>query len=375
MMGRTKAARWSIGCTLSIVLASTGCREDDDSDPGSDPSVGCIGAKCDDAEDPTEADELDEVAAACAARRMDAFNPNRTAFTRDALRWSCADVPGRHPSERGQEYCEYFAIVQVPYVDQPEVLGLLLGPDFDDGTTPVSLSLDADQIDALEVDPDAIVGACVFTSWNADVEAPADDTSADVLGLPFDESVFRMRLDPNTTEAAQTLVEDCLEFIPPQGDFSDPDDPLHDPFSRACHLVADLEGTHDRKSDTIICGATVRLAECGCSLPSGGDFPRGLAPADDLGFPLGGWDGPSSLPSGCRYEERVPGSQHVVLCDLTAAQVLQNAAELKAYCQETYADDVVVHVPIPAAAVTCDPDVEADPYATGCATHPWVLEP
>jgi hypothetical protein len=374
------------GCSLLLAALSSGCRDDDDGDLGSHDTGGCIGAKCDDPQDATgtegETDAQSEtdggeedVGAACEARRTDAFNPNRLGFIQDALRWSCADVPGRPPDERGQEYCEYFAIVQVPYDPEPHVLGMLLGPDFSDGHTPVSLELATDQIEALESNPDEIVGACVFTSWNSDIEGPLDHDDRDIFGVAFDDEVFRMKHDPNSNEAAQALVEDCLEFIPPHGDFTDPDDPLHDPFLRACHLVAELEGTQDRKSDTIICGGTVRLAECGCSIEGGTALPVGLAPADVLGFPLGGWDGPDVLPPGCRFEALVPDSQNVVVCDLTAAQVVQNASELKAYCQDVFADDVVVHVPVPASLVVCDPDPDGDPYANSCSAYPWVLEP
>lgn len=376
----TTANRWAMMCGLVIALALPGCRDADEGDLGSEDTGGCVGAKCDDPEEGTDSTGedttgTDDVAAACEARHVDAFNPNRLAFTQDALRWSCADIVGRHPSERGQEYCEYFAIVQVPYVDQPAVLGMLLGPDFDDGHTPVELELDADQIEAFEENPDAIVGACVFTSWNADIDASSDPGGREILGVPFSEEVFRMKHDPNSNEAAQVLVEDCLEFLPPHGDLRDPDDPLHDPFLRACHLVAELEGTQDRKSDTIICGATVRLAECGCSTSDGSELATALAPADELGFPLGGWDGLGMLPSGCRFEALDPDSQNVVVCDLTAAQVVQNASELKAYCQDVYADDVVVHIPIPTSSVECNPDPDSDPYATGCSAYPWVLEP
>jgi hypothetical protein len=373
-------------CSVLATLLLSGCRDDDDGG-GDDATVGCIGAKCDDPGDATGStggetdgettDDGDDqsVEAVCEARRTDAFNPNRMGFTQDALRWSCADVPGRPPAERGQEYCEYFAIVQVPYEPEPRVLGMLLGPDFSDGHTPVSLELGTDQIEALEASPDAVVGACVFTSWNADIDGAFEPDDRELFGVPLDHEVFRMKHDPNTNDAAQALIEDCLEFIPPHGDFSDPDDPLHDPFLRACHLVAELEGTQDRKSDTIICGGTVRLAECGCSVDGGGELPAGLAPADVLGFPLGGWDGLDVLPPGCRFEELVAESHNVVVCDLTAAQVVQNAAEVKAFCQEVFADDIVVHVPVPASAVECDPDPDSDPYAVGCSATPWVLEP
>ena len=62
--------------------------------------------KCDLPDDPAEV--------SCTKRRADAYTEARSAFTEGFLRWSCADVAGVTEDDRGQEYCEYFAIAQLP---------------------------------------------------------------------------------------------------------------------------------------------------------------------------------------------------------------------------------------------------------------------
>jgi hypothetical protein len=372
------------------MLALAGCRDAADAD---DDDAVCTSAKCDALDESssdagsTTADETDtapepsELDMACFERRDDAFNPNRLAFTDGALRWSCADVDSTPSGERGQEYCEYFSIVALPpspsYPNpEPLVLGRNLGVDAADGQTPIPLDLDSEQVAALENAGDSIVGACVFTSWNADIEAPCGDTcdAGDVLGVPVEPEVFRMKFDPNTNEAALALIEDCTGLLPTEGDPTDPEDPYHDPFFRSCHLNADVNETQHRKSDNVICAASVRLAECGCAVASGAPLAETLAPPADLGFRLGGWSGPEALPLGCRYQDIVEGGNALVVCDLTGSEVLQNAAELKSYCRDRYADDVVVHIAVDATAIVCEPPTDG-PYAEGCPPHPWVLTP
>jgi hypothetical protein len=378
-----------VAATLLGVAALTACRDDD---AAANDDAACASAKCDAVEESGTAGdsgtteggttvEPSEVDAACWERRDDAYNPNRLAFTTDALRWSCSDIDSTPAADRGQEYCEYFGVVTLPPspsypTPEPQVLGRLLGPDGIDGETPIPLELDSEQIAALENAADSVVGACVFTSWNADIDAPCGDACEvePVLGLPVDTETFRMKFDPNTNEAALALVEDCMDLLPTEGDASDPDDPYHDPFFRACHLNADINETQYRKSDNIICSASVRLAECGCEVADGTPIAEALAPPSDLGFRLGGWAGASELPPGCRYHDVVDGAQTLVVCDLTGAEVLQNAAELKSYCRDRYADDVVVHIAVAADAIVCEPP-EGGPYAEGCPSQPWVLGP
>lgn len=374
---------------LGLALGCKGGGSGNDDDPA------CTSAKCDaleesssgsgttdpDTESGTTGEPPSELDQACWERHDDAFNPNRLAFTTTALRWSCADVDSTPSVERGQEYCEYFGIVSLPpspsYPSpEPLVLGRNLGADPADGQTPIPIELDSEQVAALENAADSVVGACVFTSWNADIDADCGDAceTEPVLGVPVDAEVFRMKFDPNTNEAALALVEDCTSFLPTEGDRTDPEDPYNDPFFRSCHLNADINETQHRKSDNVICAASVRLAECGCAVTDGTPLSEALAPPTDLGFRLGGWSGATELPSGCRYEDVVEGGHTLVVCDLTGAEVLQNAAELKSYCRDRYADDVVVHIAVAADAIVCAPP-EGGPYADDCPTYPWVLEP
>ena len=386
-------------------LAPAACGEGQDG--GSGAGGECVGAKCDIAEDGSdgEAESGDDsggqtdddaggqagdqfpehLVEVCEQRRDEAFNPNRTAFSTDVLRWSCADVPGTPADERGQEYCEYFAMVQLPGAPAPELLGLIevLADSTDDDPqqtqpTPSGLELSDDEIAALEADPYAEAGRCVFTSWNADVDAcqGACNPEQEVYGISLtDTEVFRMKFEANTYNAAEELVADCMEYLPGEGDPDDPDDLYHDDFMRACELNSVINETEYRKSDNTVCASALRLAECGCYLTLRVDLPSGLSQKGKLGFPLGGWAGQDTLPAGCRYESVTAGSKQVVTCELTAVEVLDNASELKSYCAERYADDVVVHVPVPAAAVRCEPSPEQDTYASTCSEEPWNLQP
>src|SRR5688572_6858155 len=167
----------------------------------------CANGHCDLPDDPAEV--------SCSMRRSDAFNENRYAFDESFLRWSCADVAGVTAEDRGQEYCEYFAIAQLPETETAAtVFGKNLGPDSTYGTTPEAVELTPPQIAALEADETAVVGQCVFTSWNSDIPGPVPACDAgecpSVLGVPVDEANFRMTFDVNSADAAQILVEDCL---------------------------------------------------------------------------------------------------------------------------------------------------------------------
>ena len=71
----------------------------------------------------------------CEARKSDALDSAQKAFTKDNIRWACADVEGVNTNgrdDRGQEYCEYFAAVQLPpeteggALPQPRMTGFCL---------------------------------------------------------------------------------------------------------------------------------------------------------------------------------------------------------------------------------------------------------
>ncbi|HLU65406.1 MAG TPA: hypothetical protein VKZ63_03995 [Kofleriaceae bacterium] len=349
---------------LVALGAPAGCASD-----GGGEGPDCSGLKC----DIPEGEDAD----LCALRREDAFNENQIAFTREFLRWSCNDVPGVTGADRGQEYCEYFAIAQLPPASAdaepppPAVLGRNLGPDYTHGTTPVSLELTYEQIVALESDPTAVVGQCVFTSWNSDIPGPVpacDEAGCpEVLGVPVAEEDFRMKFDVNSMEAGKLLVEDCW-VADRAGE--------EDDFTRGCMLNAEINDTAFRKSDTTVCAATVRLAECGCEPTGPTGFSELISPEERRGFPLGTWSSVAELPAGCHFVDLGDGSQTVVTCDLAAGDVLDYALDLKARCQTLYADNVVVHVPMPAEdGVRCAPEASSSPYAGTCTATPWLLQP
>jgi hypothetical protein len=321
--------------------------------------------------DPAEAEP------ACEERKREAFNPNRGSFQHDFMRWSCADVDGRHPTERGQEYCEYFAIVQLPdgkgNLGDAHVLGLNQGEDLEDGQTPFGVELEQSDVDNLDADPYSVVGQCVFTSWNGDIEAERLP-EREIQGVPLGADVFRMKYFANTVSAAQCLIEECLEYLPPHDEAASAGISLDDDFTRGCFLNSFRNETQDRKSDSIICSSAMRLAECGCGLTTGGQFSEALSPADVLGFRLGSWEDDDAAFGPCEFVDLGDGQHNVVTCPLTAHEVLNHAAELKAYCQDTYADEIVVHVDVAAQAVLCTPDPEIEPYATTCSSTPWVVQ-
>jgi hypothetical protein len=368
---RTPLARWIrlpglFACAPLALTVLTACASEG-SDAGDDDQ--CAGEKC----DIPDGDDED----LCTLRRADAFNDNQLAFTEKYLRWSCNDVDGVTESDRGQEYCEYFAIAQLPPANEgedapaPAVLGRNLGADYTSGTTEPSIDLTFAQITALEDDPTAVVAQCVFTSWNSDIAGPlpscTETSCPDVLGIPVEEEDFRMKFEVNSMEAAQLLVEDC-SVADSEG--------TDDDFTRGCMLNADINDTAFRKSDTTVCAATIRLSECACS-PTGSDsLPEMISPTERRGFPLGTWSSLSALPTGCRFVDVGDDSQTIVTCDLTATDVLDYALDLKGRCQTKYADNVVVHVPMPpAASVSCSPEESASPYADSCPALPWLLRP
>jgi hypothetical protein len=318
---------------------------------------------------------------ACKLRRADALESAQRAYTAEAIRWSCADVEGVNTNKadnRGQEYCEYYALVRPPGDGaKTEVLGKLAGS----GTTSLSIALTDAQIDALEASPTAVVGQCVFHSWHSDIAMPAcqEGSCPQVLGYRLDAKetfevngksvtvpMFRMTLGANSNNAAKALAKDCMKASMSGAT---------DDFTRGCEMCGNLlESTGAclpwRKSDATICAGAMRLAECGCGLKAGGDLAAGLVPRSSRGFPLGTWSGIDELPAGCNFVDPGDGSQTVVSCDLTAADLMASARDPKGLCRSRYGDNVVVHVPVPADAVACTPPDGAD-----CSATPWVIEP
>jgi len=353
----------------------------------------------------------------CNARGKDALKSTNRAFTPTAVRWACSDVNGVNTNEqddRGQEYCEYFAVVQLPpeidggELPDPAEVGRLGG----DGTAQIDLT--EDQLFAVEDEvadrPSAVAGQCIFTSWHEDItqeldicddgECPSlkierESGSATLpswmesndLKMPLEGDFMRMKTSINSNVAAADLVEDCMKS-PPKGDLEDEDDPLHDNFFRGCWKSYDLFQTEWRRSDPSVCAAAVRLSECGCGVDTDGDgaaditakgeIARALVPKQPRnapitlrGFPLGTWSDADELPNGCRFVNTGDASQTLVACDLTVGDLI-GKPDLKQVCREKYGDNVVVHVPVPEAAIVCTPDPD-DQYTDSCGQLPWVI--
>jgi hypothetical protein len=421
----------------AVALLSVACGEEpiDSGDTGS----ACDGGKCD---TPTGSDDQ------CKLRMSEVLDSSNRGFTSNDIRWACADVEGVNTvgrDDRGQEYCEYFAIFQPPAEteggDRPEAVDLArnLGGGTTEGAvcfegdsnSDCRVTLTEDQQFALEDEPDAVVGSCVFTSWHADVPGPmpacADGEcgeDAQVYGFPFTEEFFRMKVGFNSNRAAADLVAECFalteldELNDGRGYIRDYDweageegDSLRNPFFRGCVGANALFGTGWRRSDPSVCTVANRLRECGCTVPGLGDIieqykaenathqlaefgrrrfsdftPIAQAalvvgdlvvpsqPAADgsitkRGFELATWDDREGLPPGCKYAETGEDSQSIVLCDITAGDLLANANDPKEFCRSAYGNNVVVHVPLPAEALECNaPD---NPQAASCGQSPW----
>ena len=400
----------------------------------------CDGGKCD---TPTGDDNQ------CKLRQSEVLDSSNRGFTTNDIRWACADVAGVNTvgrDDRGQEYCEYFAIFQPPAEEdggeRPEAVDLARNRG-GGSATPGSVCLEGDsgsncrvtltedQQFHMEDNSDEVVGACVFTSWHADVPGPMPNCAggecgpeAQVYGFPFTDEFFRMKVGFNSNRAAADLVAQCFalseldELNPGRGYIRDYDweagedgDDLREPFFRGCVGANALFGTGWRRSDPSVCAVANRLRECGCTATGLGDAieaykqenathslsefgrrrftdftPIAQAalvvgdvvvppqPAADgsitkRGFELATWDDREGLPPGCKYAETGEDSQSIVLCDITAGDLLANANDPKEFCRSAYGNNVVVHVPLPAEAISCTPGDEA--LAGDCGQTPW----
>ena len=335
---------------------------------------------------------------------------------------------GGGADDRGQEYCEYFAIID----------GSLIAPDADDdtawrdttvlGRTTKSSSgapydfdfgaLGGEQLLWLEdeEDPDATIGSCVFTSWHWDTTAPSRGAgSHDIHGVDVNFENFRMHGQFNNNGAARKLVFDGLAGIATAAERRrEGGQPAAEhPFWAACMGMVDCPrqgtncggGVEWRVSDPTIAAATALMTECGCyvELPDGtritdaqtianavvperGEYPvpvdfAGVTLDFLRGFRIGTWNDPNGLPAGCRYiehdadpEEGLVDTHTLVACDIRASDLANtsNASELKEFCRRRYGDDVIVHVPLPAELIKCEPPADAGPYCQGLA--PWAMD-
>ena len=338
----------------------------------------------------------------CHMRRADALDGANRFFTEEYVKWPCKDVDGvntKNKDDRGQEYCEYFAVVKLPEEvsdGRAVTLGQNIktgGDDWDLDVTALALSLTEDQSFYLEDHGDEIVGQCIFTSWHQDTDGPLpvcgdDDANCPShYGVPLDAANFQMKVPFNSNSAAAALVNDCIatserpEIVP---DADDLDDPLWDDFFRGCMLAHHTYQTEWRSSDTAVCAAAMRLKECGCSLPDNADVGKSLVPPQPVedadgnervtlrGFPLGTWSAADALPVGCRYVDIGEATQAIVSCDLTGTDLLKRPEDPKETCREKYGNNVVIHVPVPGHLVTCNPP-EGGMHAGSCSATPWLV--
>jgi hypothetical protein len=372
------------------------CGGSDGEDDGG--STECLSAKCDTPGGPADKQ--------CEARQAEVLNSSQRGFTPTDIRWACADVEGVNAvnrDDRGQEYCEYFALFQPPTLDggdRPDAVDL--GRTLGNGSTTehgvcaegesgddCRVTLSEDQLFWLEDNPSEIVGACVFTTWHADVKDDICDgectAEQQVYGFPFTAENFRMKVSFNSNRAAADLVQRCYD---PSGndkvpeDWANVDDPYTEPFFRGCMEVQDHFGTGWRRSDPSVCAVSNRLRECGCAAPgvtNGTELGDAVVPPQPRdgqsgevtkrGFDIATWDNRDGLPPGCRYGNFGDGSKTLALCDLTAADVLASRSDPKEACRAAYGNNIVVHVPLPASAITCNPP--EGPLGAGCGELPW----
>lgn len=406
--------------------------------------------------------------ALCEGRRGEALEctaeSRGTSFDGSSIRWQCADVNGvsrgskfdsslpgsdavqrgegrgagidrldedesavdfsNKPDSRGQEYCEYFALVQLPDEDEPREIGRLLSGGNSTTDHDLSEELTDDLRDMLDDEDDAVFGQCVFTSWHQDVTKqleicsenpaacdtmpPAEDSASWVPeeGMKFglNRNNLAMKVGINSNNAAMDLVDNCMVDPSAHSKPAPLSTGVEDEFGRGCLRTYELFTTEWRRSDPAICTAAMRLTECGCGVDVDGDGVADVAAGDKLsngrealsrvlvpsveddsflrGFPLGTWSDAEALPDGCRFVDitsdgsTVNGGkgehgQNVVACDITSERiesagftVSQAFSDMKTFCQSSYAQDVVVHIPIqgnhiPEASLVCDPPAGA----------------
>jgi hypothetical protein len=352
--GTTNAMRTGVRTTILLFLASSltvACG-------GGDTDLDCADGKCDTPKGP-----LEQV---CKNSRLNAMDERRPHFTPQGIRWSCRDVngvtaglasDGTFIDDRGQEYCEYFTMLQtkgIPAVVNDETgspkfcdagtpcggsdvcdettntcltgttvdssgFADILGKNTDVNgglVTPTDPVLKKEQLDWLALNPDQKVGDCVFTSWHQDEELAVNTNETignwrlDAMTPNKQEPLFRMTQGVNSNSAAQQLVGDCL--VPGKKKITDT-------FMRGCTNCGTINGGQScvpfRKSDPSVCTAAMRIAECGCSVTVAGktkklDLKNAtdvatlkelFIPTERRGFTLGTWDGIGQLPNGCRY--------------------------------------------------------------------------
>jgi hypothetical protein len=397
---------------------------------------------------------LGEAEKQCKARGQETQNGSQRGFTRTAIRWACADVAGvdtQGQDSRGQEYCEYYAAIQLPPEEKPAPMAstpsgqtdpnvklpppITPGRFLKGGVDPLAIELTEHQIEVLSDDESAVVGQCIFSSWHQDIAknypkcpsgandatcarlpliavqlidkwsrrpgAPArraQDPMPATPSLPLTPAFFQMKVGFNSNNAAVDLVDECL--VNPNAKLAGV---RTNHFERACMHMFSVFTTHWRRSDPSVCAASMRLAECNCGVDVNGDkklntgdlllgqkddsseryekIARALVSEKRRGFLLGTWGEEDGLPPNCRYVQEtgedpadpLGNFRTLVACDIPAGAVVNRAEDIKEWCRETYANDVVVHVPIPADQIVCEPKGGDNGTAESCGNQPWVL--
>jgi hypothetical protein len=300
-----------------------------------------------------------DLAEICEFRMHDLSHPS--AFLRDAVRWSCADVEGVNSinrDDRGTEYCEYYAylVPEAMNFGAQRPVGLFGKITATSRQVPLSfqevfgfpLSENEEVLFELEDHPDRVVGQCVFTAWNGDraldaCGATSCDYKLDVdgelvtsgPGIDLHPEMLATKDPLNHLDAAWALARDCAVAR---------DGAAEDIFRQSCLSLEDKWHSADRfyhysKSNAALCAAASSLAGCGCG--GGGEATADvLVPVD--GATLGGWNLPELLPVGCQAN----ADASVVTCRLRARDVLANDHDVKHACRSIYARDVVVYLPL-----------------------------
>lgn len=291
------------------------------------------------------------------------------------VRWQCGDRPGVDGvDDRGQEYCEYFAISKGKRVDN-----------------------------FADADPKAPL-YCYFTSVYGDVASGTarDAALAKELSKPenlnatVDKSLVRMKGPFNTRGAATTLVVDAMNVKSDVNDerqaacFLATIDPANkanaEKLKTACRgkklstktawskvqkLGAKVpvagDATYENFRDTVACMSVGRLQnggvdwrmsdphitqvvvrandECSCTYSA---LPDALE-----GFMQGTWSSKDALPAGCK-RVKVNGQdyQHLTVCEIPASErsdletSLDYSENLQAYCNERFGKDIVMTAPL-----------------------------
>jgi hypothetical protein len=340
------------------------------------------------------------------------------------LRWDCADVRGVTSPDRGQEYCEYQAVVNGKAITQASQLatGAKLSCLFtsvyadvkdNDSTTNTAayrteIAKQLASTDNLGVAVDeklavmnegfnsrGAADALITTCRDTSKATPLDDKAADVriaaafqafqAGGPNAQQIATLAKAAsactkdgggNVTHCDSGLADDATWAkltdlgvkVAAQGDQN---------YERqrdiaACTRVdaevpgqpGQTNGVPWRNSDPNICGRVSRAtSECSTVWPDGAldNVPGGFD-----GFLFSGWTG--TLPAGCRYMQKDGADyKNVVICDATDQQAktlkfsANFAKDAQGFCHDTFAQNIAMVAPLGAVS-TEKGKADASPY-------------